>query len=129
MMKYKPGDARARSASRSIQRRGPSLRRPVRPRSFVNRRLAVTESEIEAAVIKVVAEKMGIDEDDISGDTRFTEDLNADSLDTVELIMDLEDEFEIAIGDEEARKLQTIGDVVELIVKHEDVDRIQQAPH
>ena len=55
----------------------------------------MTESEIEAAVIKVVAEKMGIDEDDISRDTRFTEDLNADSLDTVELIMDLEDEFEM----------------------------------
>ena len=52
----------------------------------------MTESEIEAAVIKVVAEKMGIDEDDISGDTRFTEDLKADSLDTAELIMGLEDE-------------------------------------
>ncbi len=47
----------------------------------------MTESKIKAAVIKVVAEKMGVDEDDISRDTRFTEDLNADSLDTVELIM------------------------------------------
>ena len=89
----------------------------------------MTESEVEAAVIKVVAEKMGIDEDDISRDTRFTEDLNADSLDTVELIMDLEDEFEIAIGDEEAGKLQTIGDVVEFIVKQKSVDRMQQGPH
>jgi len=89
----------------------------------------VTESEIEAAVIKVVAKKMGIDEDDISGDTRFTEDLNADSLDTVELIMDIEDEFEVAIEDEEAGKLQTIGDVVEFIAKQERVDRMQQGPH
>ncbi len=89
----------------------------------------MTESEIEAAVIKVVAEKMGVDQDDISRDTRFTEDLNADSLDTVELIMDLEDEFEIAIGDEEAGNLQTIGDVVEFIAKQERVDRMQQSPH
>ncbi len=89
----------------------------------------MTESEIESAVIKVVAEKIGIDEDDISRDTRFTEDLNADSLDTVELIMDLEDEFEIAIGDEEAGKLQTIGDVVEFIAKHEISDRMQHGPH
>ncbi len=89
----------------------------------------MTESAIEAAVIKVVARKMGIDEDDISRDTRFTEDLNTDSLDTVELIMDLEDEFEIAIDDEEAGELQTIGDVVKFIAKHESVDRMRQGPH
>ena len=53
----------------------------------------MTESEIVSAVIKVVAEKMGVDEDGISSDTRFTEDLNADSLDTVELVMDIEDEL------------------------------------
>ena len=89
----------------------------------------MTESEIESAVIKVVAEKMGVDEDGISSDTRFTEDLNADSLDTVELVMDIEDEFEIAIGDEVAGKLQTIGDVVEFIVKRESSDRMQHEPH
>ncbi len=89
----------------------------------------MTESEIESAVIKVVAEKMGVDEDGISSDTRFTEDLNADSLDTVELVMDIEDEFEIAIGDEVAGKLQTIGDVVEFIVKGESSDRMQHEPH
>lgn len=89
----------------------------------------MTESEIESAVIKVVAEKMGVDEDGISSDTRFTEDLNADSLDTVELVMDIEDEFEIAIDDEVAGKLQTIGDVVEFIVKGESSDRMQHEPH
>ena len=89
----------------------------------------MTESEIESAVIKVVAEKTGVDEDGISSDTRFTEDLNADSLDTVELVMDIEDEFEIAIGDEVAGKLQTIGDVVEFIVKRESSDRMQHEPH
>ncbi len=89
----------------------------------------MTESEIESAVIKVVAEKMGVEEDGISSDTRFTEDLNADSLDTVELVMDIEDEFEIAIGDEVAGKLQTIGDVVEFIVKGESSDRMQHEPH
>ncbi len=89
----------------------------------------MTESAIEAAVIKVVARKMGIDENDISRDTRFTEDLNTDRLDTVELIMDLEDEFEIAIDDDEAGKLQTIGDVVAFIAKNERVDRVQQGPH
>ena len=89
----------------------------------------MTKSEVESAVIKIVAEKMGVDEDDISSDTRFTEDLNADSLDTVELVMEIEDEFEIAIVDEVAGKLQTIGDVVELIVKRERSDRVQHEPH
>ncbi len=57
----------------------------------------MTESQIEAAAIKLVAEKMGVDEHDISGDTRFTEDLKADSLDTVELIMDLETDIQCLI--------------------------------
>ncbi len=89
---------------------------------------AVTHTDIASRVVTIVSEQLG-DEDDISGDTRLTEDLNADILDTVQLIIDLEDVFEIAISDEEAGQLHTIGDVVKFIAKHESVDRMQRGPH
>ncbi len=75
----------------------------------------MTEAEIEAKVIDIVAEQMGVDKSEISRDTSFTNDLNADSLDTVELVMEFEDEFETSIPDEQAEKIQTVGQAIEYI--------------
>ncbi|MHC4109228.1 MAG: acyl carrier protein [Planctomycetota bacterium] len=75
----------------------------------------MTEAEIEAKVIDIVAEQMGIDKTEITRDTSFTNDLNADSLDTVELVMEFEDEFETSIPDEQAEKIQTIGQAIDYI--------------
>ncbi len=73
------------------------------------------ETEIESKVIDIVAEQMGIDKGEISRETSFTNDLNADSLDTVELVMEFEDEFETSIPDEQAEKIQTIGQAIDFI--------------
>ena len=77
-----------------------------------------TREEIEEKVKEIVSEQMGVDKSEISSETSFVNDLNADSLDTVELVMELEDEFDMSIPDEEAEKLQTIGTAVEFIEKH-----------
>ena len=69
------------------------------------------EQEIQEKVIAIVAEQMGVDKGEISRDTSFVNDLNADSLDTVELVMEFEDEFETSIPDEEAEKIDTVGRV------------------
>jgi acyl carrier protein len=76
---------------------------------------AVTEAEIEAKVIEIVAEQMGVEKSEISRETSFANDLNADSLDTVELVMEFEDEFETSIPDEEAEKIQTVGQAIDFI--------------
>ncbi|MFG0275249.1 MAG: acyl carrier protein [Phycisphaerales bacterium] len=76
----------------------------------------MTEAEIEAKVIEIVSKQMGVDESKITRETSFVNDLNADSLDTVELVMELEDEFETSIPDEEAEKIQTVGQAVEFIL-------------
>ena len=75
----------------------------------------MTEAEIEAKVIEIVAEQMGVDKGEITRDTNFSNDLNADSLDTVELVMEFEDEFETSIPDEEAEKIQTVGQAITFI--------------
>lgn len=72
---------------------------------------------IEQKVIEIVSEQMGVDKDTITSETSFINDLNADSLDTVELVMEFEDEFDMSIPDEEAEKIQTVGAAVEYIVK------------
>ncbi len=71
--------------------------------------------EIEQKVIDIVAEQMGVDKAEITRDTSFVNDLNADSLDTVELVMEFEDEFEMSIPDEEAEKIQTVGQAIDYI--------------
>lgn len=81
------------------------------------RRVNVIESEIEAKIIDIVAEQMGVDKAEITRETSFANDLNADSLDTVELVMEFEDEFETSIPDEEAEKIQTVGHAIEYILK------------
>ncbi|MCF7954558.1 MAG: acyl carrier protein [Phycisphaerae bacterium] len=72
-------------------------------------------AEIEAKVIEIVSEQMGVDKGEISRETSFINDLNADSLDTVELVMEFEDEFDMSIPDEEAEKIQTVGAAIDYI--------------
>jgi acyl carrier protein len=71
---------------------------------------------IENKVIEIISEQMGVDKSEISRETSFINDLNADSLDTVELVMEFEDEFDMSIPDEEAEKIQTVGAAVDYIV-------------
>lgn len=75
----------------------------------------MTEQEIEAKVIEIVAEQMGTDKAKIDRSTNFVEDLNADSLDTVELVMEFEDEFDTSIPDEQAEKIKTVGEAIAFI--------------
>jgi acyl carrier protein len=72
---------------------------------------------IEEKVIKIISEQMGVDKAEITRDTSFINDLNADSLDTVELVMEFEDEFDTTIPDEEAEKIQTVGAAIDYIAK------------
>ncbi|HQW12051.1 MAG TPA: acyl carrier protein [Saprospiraceae bacterium] len=67
---------------------------------------------IEEKVRKIIVERLGVDESDVTLESNFTNDLGADSLDTVELIMELEKEFNISIPDEQAEQIQTVGDAV-----------------
>jgi len=72
---------------------------------------------IEEKVINIISEQMGADKSEILKETSFINDLNADSLDTVELVMEFEDEFDLSIPDEEAEKIQTVGAAVDYITK------------
>ena len=72
-------------------------------------------SSIEERVIKIVCDQMGTTPDKVTRETSFINDLGADSLDTVELVMEFEDEFEISIPDEDAEKIQTVGNAIEYI--------------
>ena len=75
-----------------------------------------SKDEIEKAVIEMAKDQFGIPpEKPVTRDTRYAEDLNADSLDAVECCMDFEDEFEVSISDEEIEKVKTVGDAVDLI--------------
>jgi len=74
--------------------------------------------ETEEKVIEIVAEQMGVDKSEITRETSFVNDLNADSLVTVELVMEFEDEFELSIPDEEAEKIQTVGQAIDYIKEH-----------
>ncbi len=70
---------------------------------------------IEERVIEIVCEQMGASRDKITNETSFIQDLGADSLDTVELVMEFEDEFDLNIPDEDAEKIQTVGQAVQYI--------------
>ena len=72
--------------------------------------------EIEKKVIDIISEQMGTDKSEITRETSFINDLNADSLDTVELVMEFEDEFDMSIPDEEAEKIQTVGAAIDYII-------------
>jgi acyl carrier protein len=73
---------------------------------------------IEARVKKVVAEKLGVDEATIKNEAAFVDDLGADSLDTVELVMALEEEFNCQIPDEEAEKITTVQQAIDYVSAH-----------
>jgi acyl carrier protein len=79
------------------------------------RRLLVS---VEERVIEIVSEQMGVAKDQITKETSFVNDLGADSLDTVELVMEFEEEFDITIPDEEAEKIQTVGQAIQYIEDH-----------
>ena len=71
---------------------------------------------IEKKVIKIISGQIGVDEFEMTRDVSFINDLNADSLDIVELVMEFEDEFDMSIPDEEAEKIQTVGAAVDYVV-------------
>ncbi len=72
-------------------------------------------SEIESKVKKIIEEKLSVNADQITNEAKFAEDLKADSLDTVELVMALEDEFGLDIPDEDAEKIKTVQDAIDYI--------------
>ncbi len=75
-------------------------------------------SEIESIVKAIIVEKLGVEESEVTNEASFTNDLGADSLDTVELIMELENQFGVNIPDEDAEKIATVGDAVNYITEH-----------
>ena len=72
-------------------------------------------SEIESEVKAIIVDKLGVDEKEVTPDANFTNDLGADSLDTVELIMEFEKKFGISIPDDQAEKIATVGDAIKYI--------------
>ncbi|KTC21561.1 acyl carrier protein [Pseudomonas marginalis ICMP 9505] len=76
-------------------------------------------STIEERVKKIVAEQLGVKEEEVKNDSSFVEDLGADSLDTVELVMALEEEFETEIPDEEAEKITTVQAAIDYVTAHQ----------
>ena len=72
-------------------------------------------NDIESTVTSIIVDKLGVDESDVNRDSSFTNDLGADSLDTVELIMEFEKEFDITIPHEEAEKIATVGDAIDFL--------------
>ncbi len=72
-------------------------------------------SEVSSKVIGIIVDKLGVEESEVTNEASFTNDLGADSLDTVELIMEFEKEFNLSIPDEEAEKIETVGDAVTYI--------------
>lgn len=74
--------------------------------------------DIQTKVTKIVVDNLGVEEDKVSNTSSFVDDLGADSLDTVELVMALEEEFGIDIPDEDAEKIQTVNDAIEYVKKH-----------
>ena len=75
-------------------------------------------SAIEEKVKAIIVDKLGVDETEVKPEASFTNDLGADSLDTVELIMEFEKEFNISIPDDKAEKISTVGDAIAYIEEH-----------
>ena len=80
----------------------------------------MSKEELAERLKKIVSEELGVEESKITDESKFIDDLGADSLDTVELVMRLEDEFDCEIPDEEAEKILSVGDALRYIEKHQD---------
>lgn len=78
----------------------------------------MAEKSIEQRIKDIIVEQLGVNADQVTPEAKFIEDLGADSLDTVELVMAFEEEFGIDVPDEEAEKLQSVGDVVRYVEDH-----------
>jgi acyl carrier protein len=81
---------------------------------------SMTKEEILTKLKPIIAEQLGVEESDVTPEASFTEDLNADSLDLVEMIMSLEEQFKLQISDEDAEKITTVGEAVDYIYDHLD---------
>ena len=79
----------------------------------------MSKEELESRVKKIVSEQLGVEEAKITVESKFIDDLGADSLDTVELVMSLEDEFDCEIPDEDAEKILSVGDALRYIEDHQ----------
>lgn len=75
-------------------------------------------ASVEESVKAIIVDQLGVNEDDVSADAHFVDDLGADSLDTVELVMKFEEDFDIEIPDEDAEKIQTVQDAIDYIQAH-----------
>ncbi|MDF7683180.1 acyl carrier protein [Lactobacillus sp. ESL0679] len=80
----------------------------------------MTEEQIFSKISSILAENFEVDKDKITNDTNFTSDLDADSIDLVEFILQLEDEFGAEISDEDAEKIKTVGDAVNYVAAHQN---------
>ncbi len=78
----------------------------------------MSEGSVEAKVTQIIMDELGVDESEVTANARFIDDLGADSLDTVELVMRFEEEFNIEIPDEDAEKITSVRDAVDYIEKH-----------
>lgn len=102
----------------------PTRNSPFTPSRYPTRSIIINQkqnkimSEIEAEVKAIIVEKLGVDENEVTPEASFTNDLGADSLDTVELIMEFEKKFSITIPDTDSENIQTVEDAIEYIEAH-----------
>ena len=80
---------------------------------------ATTSSSVEERVIDIVCENLGVNKEQVTRQTAFIEDIGADSLDIVELVMELEEEFEITIPDDQAEQIKTVGEAIDYIEREQ----------